>query len=104
MKTTNEAIHSATDWMDDINRTLEAASAIVDCAKVLTSLIQMPTVHGVELATGNGWAYGFELRTHSLSNALEHALDLMDEARAASNQIHTLATKSTVQPARGAPH
>lgn len=73
---------------DAIARDLEAASAIMDVAKVLAALQRTVTdcTHN-ELATGAGWAAGHQLEDRSLANLLAHGGDLL---RSVERNVKTL--------------
>lgn len=81
---------SAVDLQDQIHEALEAASAIVDCVRVLASLERsqsIPKEHrNGALALGNGFAGGSTVRDASLPDALFHAMGLIDRAKELSDQ------------------
>lgn len=82
---------SALDLRDEINETLAAAAAIVDCVRVLTALEGTPPIPEESrqgtLALGAGHAQGMKVRDASMPGALWHAMELIGRAQKLSEQV-----------------
>ena len=81
------------DLTDQINEKISAASAILDCVRVLISLEKLPALEVPDgyLVTGEGYANGNATVDESMPVALYHAMQLMREVKAASGAMFEIA-------------
>lgn len=86
-KTTN-----VNDLSDEITGDLNAARAIMDAASVLIALdhAQAEPLEGT-LATGNGFADGYNLSDATLPDLLKHGVNLLESVKRKADQMVALA-------------